>query len=210
MKIVTLHLRPQGNWIGDLSRDTGITVSVERCMKKSKGQSQSYLRILSSDKLSEEELREDIKALRPDCQLELTKVKPGEWVATAEIEGCQLCCALTSSECILETAYSFPDGSIEWVLIAPDSGAVQALVDCVRELGCEVELIRSHSLNGVRLLTSHQQKAIRLAYELGYFDIPKRITLEKLAQRLEISKPTLDIMLRRAQRKLIAQHMSEG
>lgn len=210
MKIVTLRLRPHENWIGDLSSLTGVSVSVSRCMKKSGGHSQSYLRILGSADLSEDELRQDIKSLRPDCLIDLTKVNPGEWVGTAEIEGCQLCCALTSSECILETAHSFPDGSIEWVLIAPNSHAVEALVDCVRELDCKVELVRSHSLGSSRLLTAQQQKVIRMAFELGYFDIPKRITLDKMAQQLEISKPTLDIILRRAQRKVIAEHISEG
>jgi predicted DNA binding protein len=48
-----------------------------------------------------------------------------------------------------------------------------------------------------------------MAFELGYFEIPRKINLEKLAKRLEISKATLDVMIRRAQKKIIAGHMGD-
>jgi predicted DNA binding protein len=47
-----------------------------------------------------------------------------------------------------------------------------------------------------------------MAFELGYFDIPSRITLDELASRVGCSKSTLNIILRRAERKIISDHLT--
>ncbi|NHN61072.1 MULTISPECIES: helix-turn-helix domain-containing protein [Halorussus] len=54
-------------------------------------------------------------------------------------------------------------------------------------------------------LTDHQQEALRTAYELGYFDIPRRATLEDVADELDISSSSVSERLRRAQTQLIQE-----
>jgi predicted DNA binding protein len=52
-------------------------------------------------------------------------------------------------------------------------------------------------------LTDEQHQAMERAVELGYYDIPRRITLEELAAELDISHQALSERLRRANRHLI-------
>jgi len=54
-------------------------------------------------------------------------------------------------------------------------------------------------------LTDHQQEALRTAYELGYFDIPRRATLKEIAAELDISASSVSERLRRAQTQLIEE-----
>jgi len=54
-------------------------------------------------------------------------------------------------------------------------------------------------------LTSQQQEALRTAYELGYFDIPRGASLEEVASELEISASSVSERLRRAQTQLIEE-----
>jgi hypothetical protein len=54
-------------------------------------------------------------------------------------------------------------------------------------------------------LTDHQQEALRIAYERGYFDIPRRTTLEAVAAELGISATSVSERLRRAQTRLIEE-----
>lgn len=54
-------------------------------------------------------------------------------------------------------------------------------------------------------LTDHQQEALRTAYELGYFDIPRRASLQEVAAALDISASSLSERLRRAQTRLIEE-----
>jgi len=54
-------------------------------------------------------------------------------------------------------------------------------------------------------LTDRQQEALRTAYELGYFDIPREASLEDVATRLDISASSVSERLRRAQTQLIEE-----
>ena len=65
-------------------------------------------------------------------------------------------------------------------------------------------------LRTARELTTEQERVLETAFDLGYFDIPKKIKLEDLARRLNISKATLDVVLRRAQRKVVASHVGNS
>jgi DNA-binding CsgD family transcriptional regulator len=54
-------------------------------------------------------------------------------------------------------------------------------------------------------LTDRQYEALRTAYQLGYFDIPRRASLEDIAAELGISSSSVSERLRRAQTKLIQE-----
>ncbi|MDS0221844.1 helix-turn-helix domain-containing protein [Haloarcula sp. S1AR25-5A] len=54
-------------------------------------------------------------------------------------------------------------------------------------------------------LTDRQLEAMRTAYELGYFEIPRRTSLETVARELDISASSLSERLRRAQTQLIQE-----
>lgn len=54
-------------------------------------------------------------------------------------------------------------------------------------------------------LTNRQNEALRIAYELGYFDIPRQASLEDVATELHISPSAVSERLRRAQMQLIEE-----
>jgi hypothetical protein len=54
-------------------------------------------------------------------------------------------------------------------------------------------------------LTDRQHEALRTAYELGYFDIPRRTSLEDVAAELDLSASSVSERLRRAQTQLIEE-----
>ncbi|MEK6982016.1 MAG: helix-turn-helix domain-containing protein [Candidatus Micrarchaeota archaeon] len=59
-------------------------------------------------------------------------------------------------------------------------------------------------LNSARdLLSERQREVFELACNQGYYDIPKKVSLEELAIQIGISPPTLSEHLRKAESKLI-------
>ncbi|MGB9725037.1 MAG: helix-turn-helix domain-containing protein [Fervidicoccaceae archaeon] len=58
------------------------------------------------------------------------------------------------------------------------------------------------------LLSEREFLILRMAYESGYFDWPKRVKLEKLAEDLGISKATAAERLRKALEKLLRAYMT--
>ncbi|MEY7851579.1 helix-turn-helix domain-containing protein [Natrarchaeobius sp. A-rgal3] len=53
-------------------------------------------------------------------------------------------------------------------------------------------------------LTDPQFEALRTAYEMGYFDVPRTASLSDVAEELGITAPSLSERLRRAQTHLVA------
>lgn len=54
-------------------------------------------------------------------------------------------------------------------------------------------------------LTNRQHEALRTAYELGYFDVPRRTSLEEIAAELDISASSVSERLRRAQTQIVQE-----
>jgi predicted DNA binding protein len=59
------------------------------------------------------------------------------------------------------------------------------------------------SETSISLLTTKQRQAVLVAYGLGYYDVPRRISSEKMARLLKIDKSTLAEHLRKAEKRLI-------
>ncbi|MFP8954004.1 helix-turn-helix domain-containing protein [Natrialbaceae archaeon A-arb3/5] len=59
-------------------------------------------------------------------------------------------------------------------------------------------------------LTETQYETICAAHELGYFDVPRKVTLEELASELGISHQALSERLRRSHAALVSAELSGG
>ena len=58
-------------------------------------------------------------------------------------------------------------------------------------------------------LTEKQRSAIVAAFKMGYYDVPRRASSEKVAWHLGIGEPTLVMHRRKAERRLLAQVIGE-
>ncbi|WP_435334222.1 helix-turn-helix domain-containing protein [Haloarchaeobius sp. TZWWS8] len=63
---------------------------------------------------------------------------------------------------------------------------------------------------GVDRLTQRQRRTLWLAYERGYFDIPRRATLAELADELDVSSQAVSERLRRALKGHLAGTLSKN
>lgn len=100
------------------------------------------------------------------------------------------------------------DGWAEWDL----TGSREELKEFqtwLENLGFDYELVslvRADSRDG--LLTDRQREVLRVAQKEGYFEIPRECTLGDLAHRFDIDKSTASEILRRAQGRLAAWHLT--
>jgi len=92
---------------------------------------------------------------------------------------------------------------------------VRAFLKMVEAVGARYRVVSltdakfsPHSL--INRLTEKQQRALIAAYTLGHYDIPKKISLVQLAEKLNLSRSTLDIHLRRAERRLLYHIINES
>ena len=82
-----------------------------------------------------------------------------------------------------------------------------------REVGIPVTLAEIHALTPVEseteeALTDKQQEALVLAFERGYFDSPREVTMEELGEELGISQQAVGARLRNGIRHTLNQTLS--
>lgn len=210
MRLASLLLRIPDNWIGDLCKSTDTTVKILRCAPKNGDGGQSLVRIESSNGIAEEDIVNRVRSVDPNSRISFSRNGSERLLATVEMGSCTACRALADSNCILDSAASRPDGGIQWNIVAPTGAALTDLVNNLKSRGTSVVVEKVTVLRTARELTTEQEMVLQTAFELGYFDIPKKVKLEDLAKRLNISKATLDVVLRRAQRKIVASHIGDS
>jgi predicted DNA binding protein len=163
--------------------------------------------IEGGDDVTEDDITSYIRTADPDSEVSYSKNGSGRFLASVDMHSCQTCRILGDSDCLLDSAISRPDGGIQLNIIAPNGAALTRLVDDLEDIGASVVVERITILRTARELTTEQERVLQTAFDLGYFDIPKKIKLDDLARRLNVSKATLDVVLRRAQRKVVASHI---
>ncbi|WP_331232441.1 helix-turn-helix domain-containing protein [Natronorarus salvus] len=114
------------------------------------------------------------------------------------------------------TLLSASGSSDEWrfELRAPDRVSLSAFQSYCQENCIGVELTRLYTLSERRTdreygLTEPQLDGLTLAFDRGYFDSPRRTTLEELADELGVSRPAVSDRLRRGLRNLLASTIAE-
>jgi len=108
------------------------------------------------------------------------------------------------------------DGECRIVVQVPHESDHRAVVDLVRavypdaELASQTEVVREQpGLHDVfsdleERLTERQRTALEVGYYSGYFDWPRGVTAEELAERLGVTPPTVHHHLRHGEGKLVA------
>ncbi len=79
----------------------------------------------------------------------------------------------------------------------------------LKQLGCDWKIVRIGDVNlqfDLEDLTSKQLKAVNLAIEKGYFEVPKRVNLEELSKQMKISRTTFLEHLRKAEKKILSKY----
>ncbi|RQG93805.1 helix-turn-helix domain-containing protein [Natrarchaeobius chitinivorans] len=88
----------------------------------------------------------------------------------------------------------------------PSRDALVAFNEICRDDGISVSVehlrVSDDGDDGVVTLTEKQQTLLAVAYEEGYFDVPRGISQDELADRLGVSKSAISQRLRRAIREL--------
>jgi len=105
---------------------------------------------------------------------------------------------------------TWEDGWWHVCLRVPDRESLGAVEAWCRERGVDFELDGVYADRGPTAsadLTARQREVLVRAYELGYFDIPRRQTMAALAEDLDLSSQAVSERLRRAYRTLVAEYV---
>jgi hypothetical protein len=105
------------------------------------------------------------------------------------------------------------DGRVK-VTFLGSAKAVREFLEAFENVGLRYKLLlltndRFPPNSPLGRLTEKQRKVIVTAFNLGYYDMPKKIESKELAKRLNIREPTLVRHRRKAERRLLAELLRE-
>lgn len=99
-------------------------------------------------------------------------------------------------------------------ILFPDRDALSRTYEFCQDTGLEISLRRIYDHDNARAgqydLTEEQEEALMAAFENGFFDIPRDITLEDLADELDVSHQALSERLRRGYYNMVKEGLIVG
>lgn len=209
MMEVVLKIKIPESWVDDISSKYHTPIKFLDCMPFGNSGGRGLIEINTTEKETDE-IISDLKQHEVICKVDISPSPDGGVLGSVVTKKCVACQALTGSKCFLTSAVSKSDGQVEWKIITGEKGSLIDLITKLEQSGCKVELMKSTQLTKRVQLTTRQEEIIRIAFEKGYYDMPKKITIEKLAKMLKVSPSTLAEILQRGERKIITQYLKKS
>lgn len=119
---------------------------------------------------------------------------------------CSVCRSITDWDLFLIEAYSTETGNVIMKYLVPDEQTVSGFLTRLTEDKVIFTLLKKRNLTKRSEITARQEFVVKTALELGFFDYPKRINLEGISSRLNVSYVTLAEILRRAEKNIISAY----
>tara|TARA_Y100000310_G_scaffold336284_1_gene420396 strand:+ start:807 stop:1454 length:648 start_codon:yes stop_codon:yes gene_type:complete len=103
-----------------------------------------------------------------------------------------------------------------WDLASFDRGVLEKVLEFAENnLGAEVIWFKQDKISNISFtkllpeLTNNQKKALEIAINNGYYDYPKKIKMEELADKMKISYSTFQAHLKKAEGKILPEVYKE-
>ncbi|HJX05019.1 MAG TPA: helix-turn-helix domain-containing protein [Thermoplasmata archaeon] len=151
----------------------------------------------------------DIRKNPTVAKVETTTTERGKLIGSVTTVRCEICRILTDAEVFLMSAESKGDGKVEWTLVLTEKEVLKGIFDKLKDKGVQADLIKLTKIDDKESLTERQDKITHVAFERGYFDYPKRISLRDLAKMFDVSPSTLSEILRKGQRKIVLDYFKK-
>jgi predicted DNA binding protein len=172
--------------------DLGEGLKIERAETFDEEGGKALLRVGAKDEEKIKEASQSPNLLRIDLSEE-----GGDTVASVVLARCEVCRLLEDS--FLMGARKDGEGSMIWRVVVPDPASFS--MDKLKGLGAEIISIKQ--LSEKAPLTENEDEVIRKAFEMGYFDVPRRARIRDIARIIGKSPSTIDETLRRAEKKIL-------
>jgi hypothetical protein len=149
------------------------------------------------------EIEESVRSMEG---IEFTSVSTNEGTKVKMIVGtssCLGCRALAEAEAFLLYAKVLKGGWVEWKVVHEDMDKLENLRKNLDKAGMPNKIISIRDYRNTANLSVDQDRVLRTAMDMGYFNFPKSVGVRELAKRLGVSTAYISYTLRSAQKKTI-------
>jgi hypothetical protein len=135
-------------------------------------------------------------------------------VTYSRFDACESCpCFVVQSQDCIADLLEIRDGRLLYSVTFPDRAGLPPLVESLREAGATVTVTRILSAGEEEdeppTLTEKQHETIQMAIRAGYYDRPRRATLDDIADELGITTSAASQRLNSVKRRLIDTYLKQ-
>jgi len=192
------------NWIKSIAQDSA-RVKIMDVKAPRPGLTQNFVE-LASEQMTPEELLSHIRRSNGVVSSDLSRVDNNRVRGTVTTHDCPVCSTFAGLDCFLVSASTREGGKMEWTVFMNGDSRLKALCRRLDRNRVNYSIIEMSHHMQKKQITSRQEDLVRIAFDLGYFEYPKRLNLEELSAKLGISIGTLSEILRRGEKHILSKY----
>ncbi|MGD9962464.1 MAG: helix-turn-helix domain-containing protein [Thermoplasmata archaeon] len=208
MMEAVLSLTIPDNWMSEVSSKYPATIKVIDRMPFSEFGVKDLVEIQAPEDVIDEIL-DVIKKNPLVAKVDTTVTEKGKVLCAVTTSRCEICRILTDADVFLISAQSKSAGKVEWTIVLSEKKVLKEIFDHLKSKSVDAHLVKLTKIDDKETLTERQDKITQVAFDRGYFDYPKRISLRELARMFEVSPSTLSEILRKGQRKIVMDYFKK-
>lgn len=196
------------NWIEKLCHDLLASIRVMSVRAEEGRQDQiTHFVDISSENATADNLSRRVGSYSDITETDLARVGANRVIGSITSNDCIVCRALveTKTNTFIGPAITEEDCRMNYKIYI-SGGGLPIFLQRLHKKGVDYKIGDLSPLSSTKGITTRQQKVLRSALELGYYDFPKRITTEELASKLGVSAATVAEILRRAEKNVITRY----
>jgi len=197
------------NWIDYLCRSDSATVRVLSMKSQDAERNVTHFVEITSEKVTAEHLRKDLSRLSDVTGSDLASVGLNRLVGAVTSKDCMVCFLIMQSQTgyFVGPAVTENNCQITYRLFMSGEG-IPNFLQSLHENGVVYKIGEISKMSPTRALTPKQERVMKSALELGYYEYPKRISTEELSKAVGVSPSTVSEILRRAERRIISGYFA--
>lgn len=142
------------------------------------------------------------------CQMVISEDGDSEYRTVDPCDACP-CFVLSTQDCVAELL-EIRDGRLIYSVTIPDRSKLAPLVENLRETGATVSVNRilagDTADDDPSTLTETQRETLIKAIEAGYYDQPRKATLDDIAEHFDITASAASQRLNSVTRRLVREY----
>jgi len=199
------------NWIVNLCRDDAATVRLLSVKSNDHRSDITHFVEIVSDSMGADEMKNQLRNFPDVTKSDIAVVGVNRLVGAITSNDCTVCSLIVHSQTgyFIGPAATEEDCQMTYRLFMNGEG-IPAFLQTLHEKGVMYKIAEIAKMSKARALTSKQERVLKSALELGYYDYPKRISTEELSKVVGLAPSTISEILRRAEKRIISGYFDRS
>jgi predicted DNA binding protein len=202
---------PEG-WVSNLVKNDSATVKILSMKPEYQGKGVTHFVDIVSNHSSADRLVREIRRSQDVTESDVASVGPNRIVGAVTSNDCMVCSLIMDSKTgyFVGPATTEEEGGQTIYKLFMSGDSMPKFLQSLHEKGITYQISEIAKITPTKALTSKQERVLKSALEMGYYEYPKRVSTEELASALGQSPSTVSEILRRAERRIISEYFEHS